>query len=516
MPDRLAVVSQSRQWMYRGFTFGDFAAKTRDLAAGLAQRGLTAGARVGLLVPPGRGLFEAGFGLMRAGAVPVLIDAGIGRRRFGQCLDETEVDAVVGTPEALVACKAFGWARGATMIVAGIAPAPGVASLDEIARQGRSLMRSPVRFADLCAIVFTSGSTGPPKGVEYTQENLDAQVDMIERAYGIEPAMVNVATFAPFALLGPLLGMTTYLPKMDFANPGSVDPERVIRAANDANAAMLFGSPALLDTVSRFGQMTGARLRTITTVLSAGAPVPSAVMDRMLAMLPVGAEVHTPYGASEALPVTTISSRELSELAGQGVCVGRPVDGVDVTVIPIVEGPLGSVEEVGELAAGEVGEIVVRGRGVTRGYHGRPADDLRAKLTWAGQRAHRMGDLGTFDERGRLWYYGRKSHRIPTSEGEIYPVPVESIFNRHPAVRRSALVGVGRGHSLAPVLVVELEPGEPRPDPLDILAVGLADPVATKVRKVLFHPNLPTDIRHNSKIDRPVLADWAAEQLAKT
>ncbi len=512
--DQLAVVAEERSGGYRGFTYADFASKTRNLAYGFADLGLTNGARVGLLVPPGRGLFEAAFGLMRAGATPVLIDSGIGRKRFGQCLAEADVSAVVGVPEALAARRLLSWAPGAEAIVVGRNRLPGVRSSDEIAEWGRSLVANPVIEAEVAVIVFTSGSTGPPKGVEYTGANLDAQAGMLADEYGMEPGVVNLATFAPFALLGPLLGMTTFLPRMDFANPGAVDPERILRVANDSQASMMFGSPALLDTVGRHGERTGMRLQYVKTILSAGAPVLSEIRDRILAMTDLDAEVFTPYGASEALPVTSIGSAELDQLSEVGICVGAPVTGMDVTLIEVTDEPVESVEAAGEVAQGGVGEIVVRGAAVTRGYHRRPEADRIAKLTWNGRPAHRMGDLGRFDGDGRLWFYGRKSHRVATEDGDLYTVPIESLFNRHPAVRRSALVGVGNGPFRVPVLCIEVEPGADAPDTIDVLAYGVGDPNASRVRTVLVHPSFPVDIRHNSKIDRPALAEWADHRLA--
>lgn len=512
--DQFAVVVEERSGSYRGFTYGDFAAKTRHLAYGFADRGITGGARVGLLVPPGRGLFEVAFGLMRAGATPVLIDSGIGRRRFGQCLSEADVVAVVGVPEALAARRMLSWAPGAETFVAGHSRLPGMQSTDDLAGFGKSLATSPVMKSDVAAIVFTSGSTGPPKGVEYTAANLDAQAEILADEYGMAPGTVILATFAPFALLGPLLGMTTFLPKMDFANPGSVDPERILRVANDSQASMMFGSPALLDTVGRHGERTGMRLQYLTTILSAGAPVRPDIRERILEMTDLDAQVFTPYGASEALPVTSIGSTELDALTGIGICVGRPVGGVDVTLVGVTDGPLTSVEEAEAVAPGSVGEIVVSGPAVTRGYHRNPAADRLAKLTWEGRPAHRMGDLGRFDEDGRIWFYGRKSHRVITAEGDLYTVPLESLFNQHPAVRRSALVGVGNGPHHVPVLCIEVEPDAEPPDSIDVLAYGVGDAGAARVRTVLVHPGFPVDIRHNSKIDRPALAEWADHRLA--
>jgi acyl-coenzyme A synthetase/AMP-(fatty) acid ligase len=128
-----------------------------------------------------------------------------------------------------------------------------------------------------------------------------------------------------------------------------------------------------------------------------------------------------------------------------------------------------------------------------------------------------MADLGYFDAQGRLWFCGRKSHRVLTELGGLYTEQVEPVFNTHPDVRRSALVGVGERGRQVPVLVVELRPGIARAERLrlrdEILHLGEGFVHTARVRTVMFHPKLPVDIRHNAKIGREQLATWATRQL---
>ena len=129
---------------------------------------------------------------------------------------------------------------------------------------------------------------------------------------------------------------------------------------------------------------------------------------------------------------------------------------------------------------------------------------------------HRMGDLGYFDEQGRLWFCGRKSHRLETAEGMMFTVPSEVRFNTHPAVFRTALVGVGEAGSQVPVLCVELEKAAATTDRAtverELREIGAGRPHTARVDRFLFHPGFPVDIRHNAKIGRPALAAWAARQ----
>ena len=314
--------------------------------------------------------------------------------------------------------------------------------------------------------------------------------------------------------------MSTVIPRMDPTRPAKVDPTQIVKAAAHFGATMMFGSPALLDTVGRWGELTGGTLPSIRRVISAGAPVSPRILRRMLAMLPQGAEIFTPYGATECFPVANIGSREVLELQGQrtGICVGRTVSGVDIAIVRISDEALPELSRDDFLPSGSVGEIVVRGPNVTLAYHARPEATALAKTRWDGVLAHRMGDLGWFDEAGRLWFAGRKLHRVETNEGPLYSVCVEEVFNTHPKVYRTALVGLGARPVQKPVLCVELEPGVRGSEALasELRALGAKDPLGTgasRIERVLFHQGFPVDIRHNSKINREQLARWAARKL---
>ena len=498
-PDRQAVVLADKRGAYRAITYAGLLQRTKELAFGF-QTLFEPGDRIVMMVPPDRGLFEVGFALMSAGLVPTLIDPGMGKASLRQCLAESDAAGFVGVAEAVIAGRVLGWTRNIPTVVCVDRSVPGTIAMKSFPA-GASEPHD-VGVDDLAAIAFTSGSTGVPKGVEYTHGMFAAQAAMITDMFGIPAGETNVSTFAPFALLGPLLGMTTVLPHMDFSKPGSVDPQRVIDAVTDSQATMMFGSPALLDVVGRYGSANDIKLPRLRAVLSAGAPVRPDIQQRMLTMLSDACEIHTPYGATEALPVASIGSKELGELDELGICVGRPVPGVAVTLTEITDDP---IFEVRPVAQGHVGEVVVSGPNVSRAYHGRDQANTLAKVG----DAHRMGDLAAFDSQGRLWFYGRKSHRVTTGAGDIYTIEVESRINRHPAVRRSALVGIAAEGEIQGMICLELEEG--------IGGEVVDEIVALDERLVagFVHKGFPTDVRHNSKIDRPALAEWATKQMKK-
>ncbi|MFT5441380.1 MAG: acyl-CoA synthetase (AMP-forming)/AMP-acid ligase II [Myxococcota bacterium] len=501
-----------------------------DIARGLEWAGVQRGMRTALMVRPSLDFFALMLALFKLGAIPVLVDPGIGLRRLGRCLTEAEPEVFIGIPVAQAARLLLGWGRK-TLRVTITVGRPGVfggTTLDELRKRGREKSEAPYPVAnteddDEAAILFTSGSTGPPKGVVYRHANFAAQIEAIRELGNIKRGEVDLPTFPPFALFDPALGMTAVVPDMDPTRPGDVDPRRIIDAAERFGATNLFGSPALLDTVGRYGVEHGVKFSTLRRIVSAGAPVSASVMARFLKMLPDDAEVLTPYGATECLPVSCVSSREvLSDTAqrtdaGAGVCVGLPVPSIDARIITIDDDPIGTWSPTLERPQGEIGEITVRGPQATAAYYNRPRETALAKIHDPdGMQWHRMGDLGYFDAQGRLWYCGRKADRVTTKAETLFTVNCEAIFDTHPQVRRTALVGVRKGEDQEPVLCVELLPDVARAARSAIrnalLEIGARHAQTKSIQQILFHRRFPVDIRHNAKIGRPELARWAARK----
>jgi acyl-CoA synthetase (AMP-forming)/AMP-acid ligase II len=524
-PETAAIIFPEKT---RTLTFRDLDAWSSRLAAGFEKAGISRGTRTALLVPPSPELFAITFALFKAGAVPVFIDPGIGARNMKGCLADAAPEAFIGIPKAHIARRLLGWGRATLriFITVGGGRIWGGIPLEEVERSysGDQYTAADTRSGETAAILFTSGSTGPPKGVVYTHGNFAAQIEALKDIYNIRPGEIDLPTFPLFALFAPALGMTALIPEMDFTRPGMVDPVKIIETAQRYKATTMFGSPALLNRVGRYGEENGSTLPSMKRVISAGAPVPAATLERFSELLPEDAEIFTPYGATEALPVCSIGSCEiLSETAaatgdGRGICVGRPVSGLSLAIIGITDLPVDSWSDGLRLKNGLIGEIVVSGPQVTAAYYNRPEATRLAKISDpAGGFWHRMGDLGYLDERGRVWFCGRKSHRVTTASGLLYTIPVEGVFNTHPEVFRTALVGIGEPGRQRPVLCVELEKGVSGSWKelirQELLEIGAANPLTAGITDILFHPAFPVDIRHNAKIFREKLAVWAAGKI---
>jgi acyl-CoA synthetase (AMP-forming)/AMP-acid ligase II len=515
---------------YRHYTYRELDEDSDRLARGLESVGVGRGVRTVLMVPPSLEFYALTFALFKAGAVVVLIDPGMGVRNLGACIGEAEPSAFIGVPRAHLARRLLGWGGPGLRTCVTVGPRLGLGgyTLEDVRRRGGALppaAPAATAPAETAAVLFTSGSTGVAKGVVYTHGTFAAQVEMLRRLYDIRPGEVDLPTFSLFGLFGPALGMTEVIPEMDATRPARVDPRKILGAVADFGVTNLFGSPALIRRVGRYGAARGTRLPTLRRVISAGAPVPWQALETFRKMLGPGVEVHTPYGATEALPVCSIAGDEVLRetrhrtAEGAGVCVGRPVEGIEVKVIAIGDEPIAAWSADLEVPAGEVGELVVCGPVVTTSYHNRPRATGLAKIPDPGGGFwHRMGDLGYTDGSGRVWFCGRKSQRVVTPAGPLFTVPCEGVFNAHPAVARTALVGVPRPGGTLPVLCVEVDPDAPPLPPEELrrqlLALGARHERTRVIRHILFHKSFPVDVRHNAKIFREKLAGWAARRLA--
>lgn len=468
------------------------------------------------------------FGLLKAGVVVVLIDPGMGRRNIFRCLEDVE-------PDGFVAIRRVQWIRA---LLRSRFPK---ARFNVTVRSHSSLavLRRPapplpsVASRDPAAIIFTSGSTGPPKGVLYEHGMFAAQVELIQRHYGIAPGEVDLPGFPLFGLFNAAMGVTTVIPQMDPTRPARVDPRRIVAAVEQQHVTQSFGSPAFWNRVGRYCEEQRVGLPGLKRALSAGGPVPLHVVERVSrALTGPGADLYTPYGATESLPAASIGAREVLDRTaaqtrkGAGTCVGRPFPEVEIAIIESTDAPLTSISAARRLRAGEIGEIIVRSPSVTREYYRRPEATALAKIPdpdgplngrpdfW-----HRMGDVGYLDVDGRLWFCGRKAHVVHTEDGPMYSVCCEGVFDAHPGVYRSALVGIGARPRQRPVLVVEPEPRLSREHKTrttlvdELLTLAASRPLTQSIRTILLHPALPVDTRHNVKINREALAAWAANEL---
>ncbi|WP_432549098.1 alpha/beta fold hydrolase [Kineococcus arenarius] len=538
--DGPAVVEVAADGSSRPIRWSLLARRTRELAAGLDAMGVRPGQRVSLLVPPGADLTAALYAVLRVGAVAVVADAGLGVRGLTRAVTGSGVDWVIGVPKALAAARALRWpgrriaagpVGGAVLRATGAA-----ATLLEVAERGQNRLAAglglpPEPGPDAeGAILFTSGSTGPAKGVVYTHAQLSRLAAAMGSVIRTGPGSPLVSAFAPFALFGPALGATCVVPAMDVTKPATLTAAALADAVAAGGATSAFLAPAaivnVLATAEALDERQREALAGVRVLLSAGAPVPTPLLQRVRELMPL-ADPRTPYGATEVLPATDVSLSDVLEAgAGEGICVGRPVPGVVVGIAPLDADGHAGEDVTGE--PGVTGEVVVGGEHVKDHYdqlwatHAasvrvRPSAEL-ARALGAG-RWHRTGDVGHLDDAGRVWVEGRLAHVVVTADEVVTPVGVEQRAESVDGVARAALVGVGPREARQLVVVAEAEEAVTGPVRRTTVAPpSLAEAVRVATGRglaaVLLVPALPTDVRHNSKIDRVRVAAWAERVLA--
>lgn len=560
-PHQLAVAVQrshrralsQRELRYSELDFVSLDRRSDALAFALNAHGITRGMKAVLMVTPSLEFFALTFALFKAGVIPILVDPGMGMNNLKQCFIEAAPDAFIGIPKAHIARRLLGWGKGTiqhvvnvTELTSPIAAAlqtfmTGARSLAKVQRQAEARLKSDPSAAltpypmaklhidEMAAILFTSGSTGTPKGVVYSHGMFEAQIQALKQDYGIRHGERDLATFPLFSLFGPALGMASIVPEMDASKPITANPQRLFAAIERYQCSNMFVNPALLDRLGRAGAALNHKLPSVERVISAGAPATIASIACFSKMLNPAAPVLTSYGATESLPVSMLGSTELFSTTtmtdtGAGICVGRAIAGVKLAIIAITEQPIADWDCALALQPGEIGEIVVQGPMVSRAYYQRPSATLAAKIWDETTQCywHRMGDVGYLDPQGRLWMCGRKAHRVDaTLNGQwvkrYFSIPCERIFNTHPQVKRSALVGVNLASGRVPLLCIELE-GSLTGDEQQQLFLDLGELAqqfeqTQGINRFLIHPHFPVDVRHNAKIFREKLASWAQSLL---
>ena len=516
---------------YDQYSFAQLDRESSRMAHALESIGIRRAVRTVLMVPPGFEFFALTFALFKIGAVPVLVDPGMGVKNLKVCLGEAQPQAFIGIPKAHLARVLLGWGKPTVNILLTVGRrlfwgGSTLAKLLTSVACDNHYETAQTEDDETAAILFTSGSTGVPKGAVYSHGNFSAQVELLRQVYDIQPGEIDLPTFPLFALFAPALGMTSVVPEMDFTRPADADPAKIIAAIEKFQITTMFGSPALINRVGRYGEAQGIKLPSLKRAISAGAPVPAVVLERFTKMLSAEAQVFTPYGATEALPVCSIGSTEILDETchatdqGRGVCVGKPVPGIALEIIAISDEPIASWDASLTVGVGEIGEIVVKGPQVTQSYFNRSQSTALGKIVDSdhGGFYHRMGDLGYRDEQGRVWFCGRKAHRVVTAEETLFTIPCEAVFNTHRDIFRTALVGIGEPGRQRPVLCVELEKGADTSNLAkihqELLAIAAYHEVTRNIKVFLFHPEFPVDIRHNAKIFREKLALWAGEKLS--
>ncbi|MDD3696212.1 MAG: fatty acid CoA ligase family protein [Lentisphaeria bacterium] len=511
---------------YTHLTFAQLKEQSDYYAWALQGQGLRPGMKTLLMIRPSLEFYSLLFAVFKVGAVPILIDPGMGWQSFLEAVRSMQPEAFLGLPAAqlLRVFRRRYFKSVKINITLGSWRLWSGKTLSELRGKPGPFPLCQPEPAALAAVLFTSGSTGPAKGVCYTQDIFQTQVRLLRREYAIKPGEMDLACFPLFSLFSLALGAAVVIPDMNPSKPAQVNPQRILEALHNLPVTYSFGSPALWRQVAKYAGEKNLKLPGLRRIIMAGAPVPAELHESLFSILPKGAETYTPYGATEALPIANFSGSEMlaetkaASLAGKGICVGKPIPEIEARIIAISDEPIASMQEAKILPPGQTGELCVSGACVTAEYYQQAEANRLAKIREGDKLWHRIGDLGYFDDKHRFWFCGRKSHRVEYLDRQgqprtLFSIPCEAIVNQIEGVRRSALVGIGAKPRQCPAIVIEAAENA-RLYQEQILREMAKNPLTADIQKLFFHPSLPVDLRHNAKINREALAVWAGKQKA--
>ncbi|MBT5424886.1 MAG: AMP-binding protein [Bacteroidetes bacterium] len=510
-------------------SFSELDRRVDQLANGFSQIGIKKGSRVIMLVKNNPDFYIITFALMRMSAVPVLIDPGVGHKVMKNKLAGVSADAFIGIPKAHLFRLLYRLSFKDIKIIITVGRRwfwSGYSLKYLFSRKEKPYPAPSVEATETGGIFFTSGSTGPPKGVIYQNSMFHAQISFFKTHYKWSPEETDLCTFPLIGLFSLCLGVSVVIADLNPVKPSSLNPEKIWKNLEEYNCSHMFASPMIVKKLAAYGHQQGLKLSHLKRIVSAGAPVPPDLLRNMKSLLSELAEIHTPYGATEALPVSDACDTDLLAITGsnpflKGICVGKPLPGMRVRIVKIDDGIIKHLKDKNILPDNQIGEIIVNGPVVTHEYLNNEEANKMAKITDESNSLwHRMGDLGRMDESGRLWFYGRKNHRVETKTGRLYTITTEALFNQHPLVERSALVGIHPDKNGIKEAVICIEPAKKLSAKSKSLLINDLEKIIDQNSEVkaisafLITGEFPVDPRHNAKIFREKLSRLASRKIS--
>ena len=533
-PIQLVARHEKTAHRYQSLTFGRCQELGEQYARGMRASGIQPGDLAVILMKPSLELVPVFLALWHVGAVPLVVDPGASKEQKLKSIEDAGPNVMVAIPLAqplrIMYRKAFRTIQR-SVTVGDFAPlgGPTLKSFLRLPNNG-PLQSAATRADDTMAIVFTTGSTGSPKGVVYTHANGAAIIQIMQQSLGLGPSERCLACHPAFAIYFVGSGATVITPDMDPRYPRDADPACLLDIIREQKPTVAFMQIPVVDNLSKYCAARGEKIPYLRKILTTGASVPIELVERVQSVMaePAG-DLHVMYGATEALCISYATGRELlakspQKRDGQGTYLGRPAPGITVKIIGISDGPIERWSSDLVLGPRQIGEICVFGPVVTPAYHGKPEATRKAKIRDSDGLWHRMGDAGYLDEDGGIWYCGRIADRLETASGHFYSDLVEPIFNQHPSVNRSALVGVPLAGSSLKRSIVLIEPvrtGQAQ-DPeseqklaSDLKLYAAQHPNTSAIDDILIYREpFPVDVRHGAKIRRDMLTRTVTAQMA--
>lgn len=515
LPNKRSIYyAKKRIWgsySYPSYTFSELNNRINKFCHKLEALGVKPKDKVLFFVKPNLDFCAITYALFRLGAIVIFIDPGMKRDYFFKAIKEVEPDVLLGIPKVHILRRFFKqyFSGIKIFITTGILSGTKAKSIYRGLKKLSNNHSSYIPHKDdMAAILYTSGGTGEPKGVEYTHDIFIQQSSMLKKEFHLTSDDFDIPCFPLFSFFTLSMGMSSCIPDMDPAKPLLVDPAKLYRNINETKATFLAGSPAIWDVLADYCLEKKLILPTVKYLVMFGAPV-RVSLHKKLSKILINGTTYTPYGATECLPIANISGKDILMyhqkliLDGAGTCVGKALQGVNIKIIESTFTELAKIADANILGVNSVGEIIVNAPNMTKAYFKNDDATKKSKIKDGDKIWHRMGDVGYLDEKGNLWFCGRQKHVVEVKDQKYYPNQIETIFNSHALVSKSALIKDKKED--VPAIVIERKDHLDTIEPMflmDLKNLAQTHDKTKNIQKFYVKTKFPVDVRHNIKIDR--------------
>ncbi|MBF0117659.1 MAG: AMP-binding protein [Desulfobacterales bacterium] len=510
---------------YTHMTFLELDRESDCIAHGLEKAGICKGTKTLIMVKPGFEYFILVLSLLKAGAVPVLIDMSMDKTRILTAIKRAE-------PEAMIATSSFHMMRIRTrknlrffksiktLVTIGTRFMWGGFRINDIIKSPwRPYGVAEVEPEDAAIIHFGLDGISAGKGKIYSHKFLINLINKLQAIFKIDEDEIDFPTLPILDLISLSLGMTIVITNSDFKPQNSFSD--IIENIKYHGVTNLFASPNLLNKISSFITEREGGVSSLKRVVAVGPVTYPSILSPFDKILSEQTEFYSCYGGADDY-ISLISVIESSEIfteakpltdQGFGICIGRPFGDINLKIIKISDEPIYEWSDDLLVTDGDIGEIIVSDNLLSKSCFGNCRNEISAKIQDKDKFFRRLGDLGWKDKKGRIWFCGRKNHRIITNNGTLFTIPCESIFNNHSKVLKSALVALDAKPEQTPVMCIEVNPDDIDFDK-EALKEQLLDLAKQNVQTeyiqiILFHKSFPVDFLHNINILRKSLTKWA-------
>lgn len=473
MPDKICLIQNDEKIIYQ-----ELYSKVSNFKKYLENKGIKKGNKVLVLVPMSIELYVTLLSIWSIGATPCFMDAGF--IKTGMKKNEfNDIDAVIGITKYILYSNINKNLSNLNLKI-------NVNVINKL-KDNIELKIEEVENDFPGILTYTSGTTGKPKIAARSHEFLQFQGEILEESINYEENDIELSSIPIFTLSNINVGITTVIADGNYSNLGNSNAKKLIKQMKENDINRLMAAPGLLNVIIEYCIRNNIKLKNITKIFTGGGAVFLDFVDNLKSVFP-NAQIVTLYGSTEAEPIAKLNINDMTKEEientknGKGILAGNIIGVEDCKLIKTGIKEIGDItkEEFEKLQTTEIGEIVVTGKNVLKGYVG-AIGDKENKFSVEGKKYHRTGDLGLIDENNRLWLRGRIK---------------EPFFNIEAALHAKLKMGKTAIFKYKDkiILVLERDNTISENDIKEAVSFGSID-------EIKYVKKIPVDKRHSTKVD---------------